>query len=116
MTTDGEKVTLLAEIIRMAIRGTTVEYISEELTLSQEQASAYLRFLKSKGLIVLVDGRDYFPTAPGLAYLATYDEASELMDLDGPQPSRSGTGAQSLRGVSWSKTELAARMREIIDP
>lgn len=113
MTTNGEKVTLLAEILRVSIRGATAAEISDELALSPGQARAYIRFLKARSLLVQLDRRDYFPSEKGLAYLASFDEASELVDLEPPQVSSSGVqGANG--GVYWDKAELAARMREII--
>lgn len=114
MTTTGEKVTLLAEIIRISVRGATRAEISEELSLSPAQAGSYLAFLKDRRLLVLVDRRDYFPSEKGLAYLSTYDEAAELIDVDGPEGFYSGakpTGGHKY----WDRTELAARMRDIIE-
>ena len=65
MTTNREKVALLAWIVRIVIRRTTEADISEELSLPLEQSSAYVRSLKAKGLITLADGRGHFPNAPG---------------------------------------------------
>lgn len=116
MTTAGEKLTLLAEIIRVSTKGATEAEISSELSLSSKQTGTYIRFLKAKRLIVFVDGCDYFPSEKGLAYLATYDEAADLVDLDGPTGYYSGgTAAGAHRGVYWDKAEIAARMREIIE-
>ena len=115
MTTNGEKVTLLAEIIRVSGRGATAAEISEELSLASIQAEAYIRLLKARGLLVLVDHKDYFPTQKGLAYLALYDDASDLADVDSPQAFCSGKPENMHNGVYWDRAELAARMREIID-
>ena len=116
MTTTGEKLTLLAEIVRVSIKGATVEEISEELSLSTAQTLSYLHFLRGRKLIVLVDKRDYFPTQKGLAYLSTFDDAADLADVDGPSGFYSGASPQGpSQSVYWVKAELAARMRDIID-
>jgi hypothetical protein len=116
LTTNGEKMTLLAEVIRVAVKGATEAEISEELSLSPVQAGTYLRFLKSRKLVVLLDHRDYFPSEKGLMYLALYDDAADLADVDAPQGYYSGTRAQGDNGgVYWNKGELAERMRDIIE-
>ncbi len=111
----GEKLTVLAEIIRVSTKGATEAEISKELSLSARQAGTYIRFLKGKKLLVLVDDGDYFPSEKGLAYLATYDEASDLVDLEEPKGYCSGKGPSGGKGIYWDKAELAARMRDIID-
>jgi hypothetical protein len=116
MTTAGEKLTLLAEIIRVSTKGATEAEISEELSLTSRQAGIYIQFLKSKRLLVLLDHRDYFPSDKGLVFLATYDEAADLVDIDGPEGFYSGSKSTDRHGsVYWNKTELAAKMREIIE-
>ncbi len=115
MTTTGEKLTLLAEIIRVSVKGATEKQISEELSLSPEQSVPYLRFLRTRKMIILVDDLEYFPSEKGLAYLATYDEASDLINIDEPKGYYSGSKPASPRGVYWDKTEIIARMREIIE-
>ncbi len=116
MMSTGEKLTLLAEIIRVSTKGATENEISGELSLGACQAGSYIRFLKERKLLVLVDGDDYFPTEKGLAYLATYDEAAELVDIEEPGENRPGKVApRRPRGVYWDKAELAAKMRDIID-
>lgn len=116
MTTTGEKVTLLAEIIRVSIKGATKAEISEELSLTSDQADVYMRFLKARKMLVVLDGHDYFPSEKGLAYLATYDDAADLVDVDGPQSCYSGAKPRGVHsGVYWDKAELVSRMREIID-
>lgn len=114
--TTGEKLTLLAEIIRVSVRGATEREISDELSITPKQAGRYLRFLKSKNLVVNVDQGEYFPSERGLAYLSTYDEAADLVDIDEPKGYYSGM-KPSGRNVSvyWDKSEIAARMREIIE-
>ncbi len=115
MMSAGEKLRLLAEIIRLSTKGATEAEISNELSLSARQASTYIRFLRGKKLLVLVDDGDYFPSEKGLAYLATYDEAAELVDVDEPKGYFSGKRPSSGKGISWDKAELAARMRDIIE-
>ncbi len=115
MTTTGEKLTLLAEIIRVAVRGATEGEISHELSLPVRQTGAYIRFLKAKKLLVHVDNHEYFPSERGLAYLATYDEAAELADVDPPSGYYSGSKPSSPKAIHWDKSEIAARMREIIE-
>ena len=115
MTTSGDKLTLLAEMIRISIKGATEGEISRELSLTPRQTGRYLHFLKSKKLVVLVDGSAYFPSEKGLAYLATFDEAADLVDLDEPEGYYSGSRASGNVGVYWDKAEIAARMREIIE-
>jgi hypothetical protein len=116
MTTTGEKLTLLAEIIRVSTKGATEAEISNELSLSSGQAITYIRFLKSKKLLIQVDGNDFFPSHKGLAYLSTYDEAADLVDIDEPAAYFSGSRASGVhKTLSWDKTEIAARMREIIE-
>jgi hypothetical protein len=52
----------------------------------------------------------------GLSYLATYDEAADLIDLEEPKGYYSGEKpAGTHGGVYWSKSELVSRMQEIID-
>ncbi len=115
MTTNGEKMTLLAEIIRVSTRGATEAEISDELSLSSAQLGAYLSFLKSRKLIMLLDNRDYFPSEKGLTYLGLYDGAADLVEEDSPQGFYSGVKSQGANGgVYWSKAELASRMRDII--
>ena len=112
MLSTGDKLEVLAEIIRVSAKGATQVETSNELAIPAAQVGTYVRFLESRRLLVLVDGVDYFPSEKGLSYLATYDEAADIIDIDGPQsmdrPSRGEI-------VSWNKEELAARMREIID-
>ncbi|MDE1853525.1 MAG: hypothetical protein KGI38_07245 [Thaumarchaeota archaeon] len=116
MTTAGEKVTLLAEIIRVSAKGATAAEITNELSLSPQQTGIYLRFLKSKRFLVAVDDGDYFPSEKGLAYLATYDEAYDLIDVDEPTGYYSGKKpAYGHETKYWDRAEVAARMREIID-
>ncbi len=116
MTTTGEKLTLLAEIIRVAVKGATDGEISDELSLSVKQTGTYVRFLKAKKLLVHLDNHEYFPSERGLAFLATYDEAADLADVDSPSGSYSGSKPSSPnKGVYWDKSEIAARMREIIE-
>ncbi len=116
MTSTGDKFTLLAEIIRVSTKGATEAEISNELSLSASQAGAYVRFLKGKRLLVLVEDGDYFPSEKGLAYLATYDEASDLADIEEKRGHASGKKPSgSDKGLYWDRAELAARMREIID-
>jgi hypothetical protein len=110
MTTNGEKMTLLAEIIRVSTRGATKAEISDELSLSSPLVEAYLHFLRGRKLIVLLDRRDYFPSEKGLAYLALYDEASNLADVDSPQGLPWKQGA-----FHWRRAELASRMKDIIE-
>ncbi len=116
MLSTGEKLTLLAEVLRVCTRGATEAEISNELSMAASQAGSYIRFLRRAKLLVLVDTGDYFPSQRGLAYLATYDEAANLVDLEEPKGYYSGkkpSGSHS--GVYWDRVELAARMREIID-
>ncbi len=61
MTSTGDKLPLLAEIIRISTKRATEAEISNELSLSASQAGAYVRFLRGKRLLVLVDDGDYFP-------------------------------------------------------
>lgn len=112
MTATGEKMTLLAEIIRISVKGATESEIGEELSLSPSETETYLRFLMSRRLVTMVDGGDYFPSQKGLAYLSTYDDAADMVDLEGPHGFYSG--AKSQAGVYWDRAELAARMRDII--
>ena len=114
MTTAGEKLTLLAEIIRISIKGATESEISGELSLSSKQAGRYLRFLRAKKMLTCIDDGEYFPSEKGLAYLSTFDEAADLDDLDEPEGYYSGTQS-ACRGIYWDKAEIAARMREIIE-
>ncbi len=115
MITTGEKMTLLAEIIRISVRGATESEISDELSLSLKQTGTYIRFLKSKKLVVIVDG-DYFPSERGLSYLSTYDEAADLVHLEEPAGYYSGKKSAGVnKGIYWDKSEIAARMREIIE-
>ena len=115
MLSTGERLTLLAEIIRVSTKGATEAEISDELSLSARQTVTYIRFLKGKNLVVMVEDGDYFPSEKGLAYLATYDEAADLVDIDEPQGFYSGKKAAApFKGVYWDRAELAARMREII--
>ncbi len=108
--------TLLAEILRVSTKGATEAEISNELSLSAKQTGTYVRFLKSKKLLVMIDDGDYFPSERGLAYLATYDEAADLVHVEEPKGYYSGRKAAGPnRGVYWDKAELAARMRDIIE-
>jgi hypothetical protein len=114
MTTNGEKMTLLAEIIRVSTKGATKAEISDELSLSSAQVESYLHFLRARRFIVLLDRRDYFPSERGLAYLSLYDCASDLVDVDSPQ--RSCPNPEGARGdLHWSKEEVASRMKDIIE-
>lgn len=116
MTTTGEKLMLLAEIIRVSTKGATQAEISEELSLTTEQTITYVRFLKSRRLLVQVPGSEYFPTAKGLSYLSNHDDVADLVDLEGPDAYYSGEkSGGNHAGVCWDKRELAARLREIID-
>ncbi len=116
MTTTGEKLTLLAEIIRISVKGASESEISEELSLTPAQATRYIRFLKSKKLVVRIEDGDYFPSEKGLAYLATFDSAADLVDIDEPSACYAGSRQPAPRqGVRWDKAEIAARMREIIE-
>ena len=115
MTTNGEKMTLLAEIIRVSTKGATEAEILDELSLSAAQAGAYLRFLKARKMIVLLDHVEYFPSERGLAYLALYDDAAGLVDVDSPQGFCSGKLQGPNGGACWNKAELASRMRDIIE-
>jgi hypothetical protein len=114
--TTGDKLTLLAEMIRVAIKGATEAEFSDELSLTSRQAVKYLHFLRSKKLVVLVDDVAYFPSQRGLAYLATYDEAADLVDIDEPSGYYSATKRSLNNGIYWDKEEIGARMREIIEP
>jgi winged helix-turn-helix protein len=115
LTTTGEKLTLLAEILRVSIKGATEAEISEELSLSDKQTLQYLRFLKAKRFVVHIQDGGYFPSEKGLAYLATYDAAADLVDLDEPTGYYSGAKPNAPHAeVYWDREEIAARMREII--
>ena len=115
MTPAGEKVALLAEIIRVSSRGATLAEISNELSLSPQQARIYLNFLKSKRLVVAGGNGLHSPSEKGLAYLSTYDEASNLVDIEEASAYYSGANAhRRQRSVYW-REEISARMREIID-
>jgi len=116
LTTTGEKLTLLAEIIRISIKGATGPEISSELSLSSEQTDRYLRFLQAKRLVTVLDGSSYFPSEKGLSYLSTFDEAADLVDLEEPEkPPAEGRSSRQSRGIRWDKAEIAARMRDIIE-
>ncbi len=116
MTSTGNKLSLLAKIIRLSTKGATEAEISNELSLSASRAGACISFLRGKRLLVLVEGGDYFPSEKGLVYLSSYDEASSLVDIEGRRERDSGRKPSgSDRGFYWDKAELAARMREIID-
>ena len=115
MTTNGEKMTLLAEIIRVAAKGATASEISDELSLTSAQAGSYLRFLKVRKLVVFLDQKEYFPSEKGLAYLTLYDDAADLIDVDSTEGSYSGARSRSPRGVYWDKEELASKMKDIIE-
>ena len=65
MTPAGEKVVLLAEIIRASSRGATAVEISNELSLSPQQVVIYLNFLKSKRLMVVWGERNLHPKRDG---------------------------------------------------
>ncbi len=116
MTAAGEKMCILAEIIRITIRGATRDEISAELSLTPEQTVKYVRFLQNRQLLVRVKGDDYYSPGPkGLAYLAVYDDAADLIDVE-PDAYYSGEKAPGAhRSVYWDKAEISARMREIID-
>jgi hypothetical protein len=117
LTTTGEKLILLAEIIRVSTKGATEASIADELSLSADQTIGYVSFLKSRRLLVLVGGREYFPTTKGLSYLSTYDEAANLVDIDGPDAYYSGAKTSGLhKSIYWDKGEILSRMREIIEP
>ena len=114
MTTNGEKMTLLAEIIRVSTKGATKAEISDELSLPSAQVESYLHFLRARRFIVLLDRRDYFPSEKGLSYLSLFDCASELVDDDSPQGScPKSEGAHG--GLHWNKAEVASRMKDIIE-
>jgi Winged helix-turn-helix len=115
VTTNGEKITLLAEIIRVSTKGATKAEISDELSLSSPQLEAYLHFLRARKLVVLLDRGDYFPSEKGLAYLALYDDALDLADVDPPQGFFSGRLQGAPGGIHWSRAELASRMKDIIE-
>jgi hypothetical protein len=76
---------------------------------------ACLHFLRGRKLIVLLDRRDYFPGEKGLAYLALYDDASNLADVDSPQGLYSGKSQGAQGGIHWTRAELASRMKDIIE-
>ncbi len=109
MTTNGEKITLLAEIIRVSSKGATEAEISVELSLSAAQAEAYLGFLKARKMIVLLDHIDHFPSEKGLAYLALYGAAG-LVDVDSLREFYSKSQGPN-DGAYRNKAELALRMR-----
>ena len=115
MMSTGDKMTLLAEIIRVSIRGATEGQISDELSLAASQAGTYIRFLKARKLLVLVDDGDYSPSERGLAFLATYDAAADLVDIEESRSEESAKRPGANKGVCWDRSELAARMRDIID-
>ena len=106
LTTSGEKMTLIAEIIRLSLKGVTAREVSEELSLTPRQVATYLRFLTARNLLTLFD-KGYFPGKSGVEYLCIFDGAADLADVD--EALRSGAGTY------WDKSELASRMREIID-
>ena len=114
MTTNGEKMTLLAEIIRLSTKGATGAEITEELSLSTAQAETYLRFLKSRRLIMPCEHGEFFPSEKGLAYLALYDGAADLADVDPPRLRPSDWHGPD-GGLSWDRAELASRMMDIIE-
>lgn len=107
---------ILAEIIRITIRGATKKEISEELSLTPEQTVKYVRFLQDRGLLVRAKGGAFFSPGPkGLAYLAVYDDAADLIEVE-PDAYYSGEVASGAhKSVYWDKAEISARMREIID-
>lgn len=97
---------LLAEIIRISLNGATERDVSEELSLTPMVVGPYLRLLSTREMLVHVEGR-YFPSKSGLDYLRTVDAAADLSDVDDPQDPQ--------EGFRWDRSELAERMREIID-
>ncbi len=115
MAATGEKMCILAEILRASSKGATKEEVSRELGLTRGQTQLYLHFLEDRQLIVRIQKSEFYvPSRKGLSYLRLYDEVADLVD---PEPSGyySGEVSNSHVAVYWDKTEILARMREIID-
>jgi hypothetical protein len=113
--TTGEKMILLAEIIRVTTRGATRVEISSELSISIDQATRYLRFLEGKELVFRVKKSDcYAASKKGVAYLGIYDDAWDLFEPS-LEAYYSGATSDGHTGVYWDKREISGRMREIIE-
>jgi CTP-dependent riboflavin kinase len=112
--TTGDKIVLLAEIIRVTTKGATRGEISSELSLSMNQTTRFLRFLEAKELVFRVKKSNCFTaTQKGVSYLGLYDDASDIFE-PGPEAYFSGEPAPGHLGIYWDKREISARMREII--
>jgi predicted transcriptional regulator len=110
----GEKMILLAEIIRVTTKGATRAEICGELSLSLNQTTRYLRFLEAKELVFRVKKSScYTASQKGMSYLEMYDDASDILEPD-HEAYYSGEPVPGGPGIYWDKREISARMREII--
>lgn len=115
LTTAGEKMCIFTEIIRISAKGATRDEVSAELSLSPEQTTRFMRFLEGRDLLTRIKGANiYAPSQKGLLYLEMYDQAADLVDTQ-PQAYYLGRSGNKSNPVYWEKSEVSARMREIID-
>ena len=115
LTSISDKLSVLAEIIRATSRGATRAQVAEELSLSPRQAARFLRFLQGKGLIVLIKGANFYsPSERGLSFLDVYDGTMEIADSERATNISGSLADGPPKSVYWDKTEINARMREII--